>query len=107
MEDVEQITDNVEYMFVRRMIDALRSGEVKLEEAREWAKDFLSIEPFASLEDAKTKVSGYVENHPLFVKLSEYLDSYMEEKKVDEKIENIRGHLKSNNIDEALRVAGE
>lgn len=107
MEDVEKMTDNVEYMFVRRMIDALRAGEVEVEEARVWAKDFLVIEPFVSLEDAKVKVAEYVGKHGVFSNLSDYLNSYHEEMKKDEKIANIREHLKSNNIDEALRVAGE
>lgn len=107
MEDVEKITDNVEYMFVKRLIDALRGNDVDVDGARQYAKDFLAIEPFASLEDAKEKMKVFVGKYEVFKGLSEYLDSYHEEAKKDEKIANIREHLRSNNLDEALKVAGE
>lgn len=105
--DISKITDNLEYMFARRLIDALRGEEASVEDARQYAKDFLAIEPFSSLEDARVKMSGYAEKHEMFKGLMEYLESYHEEAKKDEKIAAIREHMKSNNIEEALKVAGE
>lgn len=67
-------------------------------------QEFLKSEPFASIEDAHTKINAFVVAHPDFSLLKEYADVYSEEVMLDDKLAAMREHLKSDNIDEALKI---
>lgn len=68
------------------------------------AQDFLRAEPFTSVEDAHAKVNNFVVAHPEFSLLKEYADVFSDEEKLDDKLVQMRTHLKENNIDEALKI---
>lgn len=104
-EEIQEITENIEYLFVRKIIERLRDGGIGVEQARDLAKKFLAIEPFISLEDAKKKVAEFAESNAEFNGLMEYLDAFHEEKHIDKKIGEVREQLKNNMIEEAIKVA--
>lgn len=90
---------------MRVVISGLKSNKLSIPEAKRLAQDFLAIEPFASVEDAHSKINQFTATHQGFSLLKEYADVYYDEDKLDDKLEVMRKHLKENNIDEALRVA--
>lgn len=96
--------DQLEYLFLRVIISKLKSNTLPIPEAKKLTREFRAIEPFASLEDAHTKVGQFVAIHQEFGLLKEYADVYYDEERLDEKLDIMRQHLKANNIDEALNV---
>ena len=105
MEDIAQLNHKLESLYLRTIITGLRDGSITVEESRLFSKAFLQKEPFQSLEEAKQKIYAYVSENPKFEKLKAYIDAYHEEQQVDSKIEQMRAHIKNNNIEEALNVA--
>lgn len=107
MDDVAALTNQFEYLFMRRIIVGLEDGTMSIVNAKQYANEFLAIEPFASMEDAYNKSLLFVTKHTEFVELKEYLDVFEKEKDVPGKINKMREHMKQNNIEAALQVAKE
>lgn len=99
---VIKLKDQLEYLFIRVIISGLKNKTLQIPEAKSLAREFLAIEPFASIEDAHTKINAFVSTHPQFSLLKEYADVFYDEDKIEHKLETMRQHLKENNIDEAL-----
>lgn len=94
-------------MFLKKIIAGLRDGSISVAKSREYANAFLSIEPFASIEDAHNKINQFVAKYSEFAILKDYIDAYEEEKDVAGKIDKMREHMRQNNIDAAIQVARE
>lgn len=105
MDTIAQVTDMLEYLFLKQLIKGLRDGTITPDQARQYANDFLPIEPFASLDDARIKVESFVASHQHFEPLKSYIDAYQTDQQTNAKIEAMRKHLQNNNIDEAINVA--
>lgn len=105
MEDVKKITDKIEYLFLRTVIDALKSGAMTVEQARAHATDFLSIEPIQSIADAKDKIARFTEKYPNYKNLMDFVNAYDYEEKVSAVIEKMRTYINEKDIDSALQVA--
>lgn len=105
MDDIQKITNQLEYLFLKKIASELMAEQISVEKAKEDAKAFKQIEPFTSVEDAQNKIGAFVQGKEEFTKLKEYVDAYHEEKHIDEKIEAMRAHLRENRLDEAIAVA--
>jgi hypothetical protein len=105
MSEVADIKKHLEYLFMRKIIRGLRDRSFKVSIARMYARDFLNIEPFISVDDAKTKVKTFVEQHKEFSDLYEYMDAYHEEQKTKSIIDRMQKYIDTKNIDKALEVA--
>ncbi|MBI2032377.1 MAG: hypothetical protein HYT09_01905 [Candidatus Levybacteria bacterium] len=102
---MEKIKGHLEYLFLKALVQGLEEESLSVEEARAFAQEFLSIEPFTSLQDAETKMESFTSRNSLFNELIIYLGAYEKEKHIDERVEKMRFYIKNNNLDEALKVA--
>lgn len=104
MDELQKITTHLEYLFLIKIANGLKGKQVDLSTARSLAREFLKIEPFKDLVDAKDKIDKFASLHPLLSNLKEYIDGFYYEHHKDEKLEQMRQHIKAGNIDEALGV---
>jgi hypothetical protein len=104
MEDLKKITDHLEYLFLIKIANGLKGKQVDIPTSKSLAQEFLKIEPFQTLEDARSKIDKFASLHPLLTNLKEYIDGYYFEHHKDEMLEQMKAHMKAGNIDEALRV---
>lgn len=105
MDEIKKITNDLESIFLKKIIMGLRDGSISIADSKKFANTFLSLEPFASIEDAKDKMHTFITQNDKFPTLGEYMDAYHEEKKVGEVIEKMKKYIKNNQVDEALKVA--
>lgn len=104
MDDLKKITDHLEYLFLIKIANGLKGKQVDLPTAKSLAQEFLKIEPFKDLVDARDKIDKFASIHPLLTNLKEYIDGYYYEHHKDDKLEQMRAHIKAGNIDEALSI---
>lgn len=107
MNDLPKITDHLEYLFLKKIAAGLRDGSVDLPTAKGLAQSFLKIEPFTSVDDAKTKVDTFAIQHNILNMLKEYIDAYFYEHHKDALIEQMRTHIRAGNIDQALNLVNK
>ena len=99
------LTHQLEYMFLKKIIDELETETMSVAEAKKNASDFLAIEPFTNPEETYIIIMDFVRNHEIFIELKNYMNAYQNERNERAKIAKMREHLKQNNIDAALAVA--
>jgi hypothetical protein len=102
---VKQMTDKVEYMFLKKIVTNLQDGAMEPIKAQEYSKAFLAIEPFQSFEDAKSKIEQFVAQFPNFSDLKEYIDAYHYEQKVDAVVQKMQEYIGQDKLDQAIQVA--
>lgn len=102
---VKQMTEKVEYMFLKKIISGLEDGIMDPAQAQDYAKAFIAIEPFTSFEDAQTKIKQFAEQVPVFAELKDYIDAYHDEQKVDSVIQKMQEYIGQDKIEEAIQVA--
>ena len=107
MEDLKKLTDQIEYLFLKLIIDGLRNNSITVDQAKQYASQFLPIEPFASTDDAIQKVHAFCLSAPQFNKLKDFVDSLHAEKHIDDKISNMKELIAQNKIGEAIDVASQ
>ena len=99
------LAHQLEYMFLKKVIDELRAETMSVAEAKKNANDFLSIEPFTNPEETYINIMDFVRNHEVFIELKNYMNAYQNERNERAKVAKMREYLKQNNIDAALAVA--
>lgn len=105
MRDIDKITNQLAYSFLRKIIAGLKDNSCSVAQAKQLAIEFKATEPLVSIDDARIKMNGFVTSHPEFNNLKEYVDAYHGEKLVAKKIVEMRKYIGQNKIDEALKVA--
>lgn len=105
MDDLPKVTDQLEFLFLKRLAAGLKAEDIDIPTAKQLAKVFLAIEPFSSVEDARQKMSDFTSEHQYFSQLRDYVDAYYSEQHKDALIEEMRSHIRQGNIDQALEVA--
>jgi hypothetical protein len=105
VDDLAVLTHQLEYLFLKKIIDGLRDKKISIVQAKEYANAFLAIEPFVSAEDAHEKIMNFFAQYPIFIETRNYMLTYQNEKNDLSKIAKMREHIKQNNIDAALAVA--
>lgn len=105
MDDIKKITNDLESIFLKKIIMGLRDGSINIADSKRFANLFLSLEPFSSIDEAKNKMTTFSAQNTHFADLQNYMNAYHEEKKVGEVIEKMRKFIKNNDVDNALKVA--
>lgn len=105
MDEMKKLTDQLDYLLMKKIINGLRDGSVSIPNAKLLAHEYLAVKPFDSVEDAKQKVHNLINITPLYQTLKDYMDAYHEEQKINSVIEKMRQHMDNNNVDAALEVA--
>lgn len=104
-DSLTKMKDQLEYLFIRIIIAGLKKESLPLPDAKKLAQEFLSIEPFLSVDDAHVKMDQFSIKYPQFKILQEYADAYYDEDKIEAKIADVRQKIKDNKLDEALSIA--
>lgn len=104
-EELKKMTDQVEYMFLKKLVTSLKDGSMEPAQAQEYAQGFLKIEPFQNFEDAKGKIKAFVTVFPALADLQEYIDAYHYEQKVDSVIQKMQEYIGQDKLEEAIQVA--
>jgi hypothetical protein len=104
VEDLKALSYEFEYLFLRKIIDGLKSKNINVAQAKEYAQAFLAIEPFSSFEDASEKIMKFVAQYPIFNELKTCVTKYQNERNDLKKIAQMREYIRQNNIDAALKV---
>ena len=107
MDEMAKLTEKLEYLFLKAIVHGLSDKSTKAPIARQFGIEFLKLEPFTSLEDAKKKMAAFVSQNSKFEQLTKYMNAYHEETRINEVIEKMRTHMKNNDIDKALEVAAK
>lgn len=105
MDDLPKVTNQLEFLFLKRLAAGLKDGAFDIPTAKKLANTFLHIEPFSSIEDAKMKMLTFSQENSYFTQLKDYIDAYYSEQQKDAVIEQMRSHIQQGNIDQALEVA--
>jgi hypothetical protein len=105
MDDIVFLTRQLEYIFLKKIIDDLRAEKMSVAEAKKNANDFLAIEPFTTSEETYIKIMDFVKQHGVFTELKTHMNNYQKEKSERAKVAKIQEHLRKNNIDAAIAVA--
>ena len=105
MEDLPKLTNQLEFLFLKRIIEGFRERTIDFPTAQDLAKKFLEMEPFASFEDAKQKIGNFVRMREQFGHLAEFIDAFHTEQQKSVLIEKMRVHLKKGEIDQAIKIA--
>lgn len=105
MDEIAFLTHQLENLFLKKIIDELRKKSMSLTQAKEYAQAFLTIEPFPSSEETYIKIMDFVAKYTMFPELKTYMNSYQKDKSDRAKVDQMREHIKQNNIDAALQVA--
>ncbi len=103
--ELKKMTDQVEYMFLKKLVTSLKDGSMEPAQAQEYAQGFLKIEPFQNFEDAKGKIQAFVSVFPALSDLKEYIDAYHYEQKVDSVIQKMQEYIGQDKLDQAIEVA--
>lgn len=105
MNEINKVTKHLEYLFLKKIISGLRNKEINEIQAKDFATNFLKLEPFNSIMELKNKILAFTNQHSYFKELSDYLIAYYEEKRISQVIEKMRKYIKNNEIDKALQIA--
>jgi len=98
------LIDKVEREYLKILADNLRNGSLKLEEAKNHTREFLSLLPFSSFDDFKKKIYEFTLTKPLYQRIYLMILNYEEEIKTKNLLERMRVLIKENNFEEALKV---
>ncbi|KXK12029.1 MAG: hypothetical protein UZ22_OP11002000146 [Microgenomates bacterium OLB23] len=99
------MTEKVEYMFLKQLVEGLKDGSLQPAQAQEYARAFLKFEPFQNFEDAKAKMTTFAQQYPLFTTLQDYINAYHYEQKVDSVIQKMQEYIGQDKVEEAIQVA--
>lgn len=105
MDQLEELKDPVAGVFLKEIIRSLRSGEITVEQSKEFAVEFLKMEPYESVDDVRTKIHAFVDKYPRFGSMKTYIDSYKDEQNTNKVVELMKKHIQNDDIDQALEVA--
>lgn len=107
MADTIDLAEQLSDRFLKIIIRDLKEETIDLPTAKKLAQEFIALEPFTTVEDARPKIETYVANYPQFASIKTYIDAYLDEKKIANVVDKMKQHIKDDNIDEALKVAKE
>ncbi len=105
MDGLNKLTEQIEYMFLKKIIQHLQDDSYTILQAKQLAIDFLALQPFTSAQDSKEKVSLFIEKNKDFSDLIDLVTSFHTEQKTAEVIERMKSYLKTDRIDEAITIA--
>lgn len=107
MDEIKKLTEQIEYLILEEIIEGLKSNKITKQQAQQFAQEFLQLEPFLSLDDAKNKINNFCQKFSYFSKVDQFINRYFQEKKTAIIIEKMRKYLENKDIDSALKVAME
>lgn len=106
MDDVKELTEKLDYLMLRHLVNGLQNKKILIPQAKNLAIQYLKLKPYSSVEEAQKKIASFVNTYPQFTNLKEYIMAFEYEQKVDQIINKMKQYIDDKNIDDALKVAG-
>lgn len=103
--DIKKLQDTLSKAFLKDILKALRANEVSVADSKKMAQDFLKLEPYASVDEAKQKISEYIALYPRFHFLETSISAFVDAQNTDKVISLMQKHLQNDDVDKALEVA--
>ena len=104
MELTVEFIEKIEEEYLKILIKLLQNGDMDEDSARTNTREFLDMTPFKNSEDLETKIQSFTQAHPEFGGMYVDLLRYEDESKSQALLNQMRGHLKENRVDEALKL---
>lgn len=105
MNELEELKERIASVFLKEIIKSLRDDEITVDESKAFAVEFLAMEPYTSVDDARAKIHTFAEKNSRFGALKTYIDAYKDEQNTNRVIALMKKHLQNDEVDEALEVA--
>ena len=102
---MQELIDQVERDLLAHIYTNLKENKLSGVAAQELAKEFLALLPFKDKKDLVDKLSSLGQKYPEARETYVNLGIPIEEQQRQERLDQMRTHIKSGNIDKALEVA--
>ena len=99
------VTEKVEREMLLALINLLDSDTFNVEKAQQVAAEYLALLPYKDDTDFHDKVKLFTDKYPELKRMYIALLNYDEEKKTDDLLTKMRGLMKNNKIEEAIKMA--
>ncbi|MBI4004854.1 hypothetical protein HY358_01820 [Candidatus Roizmanbacteria bacterium] len=93
MDKLASLAKHIEIDFLKIIAEQLNTGEITLANAKQAAKDFLTLLPFSSKEDMQKKLKEFIVSHPKLEKVHAIMLTYIDEEKTTELLDTIRSYI--------------
>lgn len=103
--DINQEVEEVKKELLEIIISQLKENKIEVQKAQDLAQNFLASLPIKDHKDLLTKLKTLGQYYP---QVSEVYTKELiktEEEKRDDTLEQIRGHIKNGNIEQAITAA--
>ena len=107
MDELNKLTEQLEYIFLKKIIEGLKDNSLSISQAKEKAQLFLNLQPFTTSEDVKLKIQKFTSENVSFADLTDLVNSFHIEQKTDRVIEEMKDLIKTDRLDEAIEVAAK
>lgn len=101
----EEFIKDFEIEYLKIIVKLLNSSELKVEEAKDSAVNYLPLLPFSDMNDLQEKTKKFIEKYPWAQGLNIFILKKIEDSKTSDVLNKMRSLMRGNKIDEALAVA--
>jgi hypothetical protein len=105
LDQMQELIDQVERDLLAHIYTNLKENKLSGVAAQELAKEFLSLLPFKDKKDLVEKLSTLGQKYPEARQTYVNLGIPVEEQQRQEKLDQMRAHIQSGDLDKALEVA--
>lgn len=105
MQLTSQLLEKIDNNYLQALIDVLEKEIMDESTAKFATQQYLSLAPFTSFEDLKTKVQTFLKTYPQFERVMAFIKGYEDEERTKDVVAKMHGLIKNNQIDEALQIA--
>ncbi len=100
----EELIKEFELEYLHIIIKLLESGEITVDEAKESAQYYLTLLPYADMNDLQTKTNRLIEKYSWTSKLNIFIMNKLETFKTKDVLEKMRSLMHENKIDDAINL---
>lgn len=100
-----EFIERIEEEYLKILIKQLQEGDIDTAQAKQLSIEFLNLTPFQTSEDMETKIRSFTEAHPEFGGIYVNLLKYEDEARTSALLNQMRTHMKNNDVDQALHLA--
>ena len=104
MSDTPDLQVHIDRIFLRRLAQGLRAGQIHKPQVPYLARAMIALRPLSSYPEALAKLQILVSTFPYFVPVFERMQLDYAESQTQSKVDEMRKHLQSGDIDSALSV---
>lgn len=102
-----EFIERIEEEYLKILIKQLQDGEIDTNQAKQLSVEFLNLTPFQTSEDMESKIRTFTESHPEFGGIYVNLLKYEDEARTASLLNQMRVHMKNNDVDKALNLANQ